>query len=891
MKSAFMRLPLLALWRKEFAGYSVHTFRQDLLAGITVGAVALPLALAFGVASGADAAAGLVTAILAGIIIAGLGGGSFQISGPTGAMSAILIVLAQRHGLPGIWTASLLAGIFLILLGVFRLGRYVSFIPSPVITGFTSGIALIIAIGQLDNVCGITTPQAENALEKVWYYIAHTPTFNIQALIVAGVVMLTMIIFPRITKTIPGSLVGLVLSTILVNKFGWDIPVIGEIPRTIVLDARLTWDTVPWNDLSKLVPPAVAIAALGAIESLLCGTVGATMSGSPFDSNQELVGQGIGNMIIPFLGGVPATAAIARSSVSIKSGGVTRLTSIIHAGVLLLSVFVLSPFIRAVPLAALGGVLFVTAWRMNEWEAIHFFTRRGVRHALSSMLVTMLATVALDLTQAILIGIAISALIYLRQSTESVSVTSAPVDTTRIRTHTSALTIPCSMHVYYLSGPLFFGSVHTVLESFETAREYHTIIISMRGTPLIDATGVQAIIQIVEEQQAHGGVVCLSGLQPAVEQVLRQSGILDMIGTHNIFWSADQAIVALDARYHTNDKPQSPDMLAPFPAHLTVADVMTRDVYEVEQTTPISEIVTLLVDQNLYWLPVVDQERHVVGIITEGDLLRRGIISLSVDMKQLLPLTERAAAVLALETYQQTAADVLMHTPVVVPSTMPLAEAAALMVQHTLKRLPVVNEQGHLVGVLARSDVLSTIAHIDQNAIEQPAAIHSDMPRQVGDVMHRDMPVVHMTTPLEDVLRIVLTSTYRRVVVLNEHRVIGLITDGDVLKRSMRHTRPGAVRRLMVWLQGGTLPGDLAVVLQGMVAADVMTNRIITISHTTPIIPAIQKLLAEDVVGLPVVDEDSGFQGWVDRSVLLQALVHMRSDYAPAPFTPTTGQE
>ncbi len=868
-----LRLTLLTLWQRECAGYRWGTFQRDLLAGVTVGAVALPLALAFGVASGADAAAGLVTAILAGFVIAALGGGAYQISGPTGAMSAVLIVLAQRYGLRGIWVASLLAGFFLVLLGLFRLGRYVAFIPSPVITGFTSGIALIIAIGQLDNVLGVTTPQAENALEKLLYYLVHPPVPDWHTLLIASVVIVVMLILPRLTKVVPGSLVGLVLASLLMVGMGWQVPVIGAIPRTILLDQHLTWSGIPWGSLGNLLPAAVAIAALGAIESLLCGAVGTNMTGQAFDSNQELIGQGIGNMLIPFFGGVPATAAIARSSVAIKSGAATRITSFVHAGLLLLSVFVLSPWISQVPLAALGGVLMVTAWRMNEWESIHFFARRGVRHALVGMLITMLATIALDLTQAILIGIAISALIYLRQSTESTSVTSAPVDTERIRArgHTFVTTGETT-HIYYLTGPLFFGNVHTVLEAFASAGDYHTLVISMRGVPLVDAMGVQALIQIVEAQRRRGGEVCLSGLQPGVEKVLSQAGVVDLVGTHNMFWSADQAIMTIAQRQRV--KHGNPSLYVPFPAHQTIADIMTRDVYAVTVHTPVSEIVTLLLDHTLRWLPVVDDQQRVVGVITEGDLLRRGVISLSVAMKQLLPLPERAAAVLALEAQSGRAADLLTPAPITVGSDASLDVAARQMVQHTLKRLPVVDDQGRLVGVLARGDLLGTVSETTAPSLELPMPFQGSMPQQIGDVMQRDIPVVQPATPLVDVLDAVLKSAHRRAVVLDDQTVVGLITDGDVLKRAARQVPPNLRQRLMLWLKGDVPPADLVVALQGQVAADVMTSRVVTVQTTMPIVPAIQHLIDEDVVGLPVVDAEHCFQGWIDRTLLLHALMH-----------------
>jgi SulP family sulfate permease len=408
------------MWRREFAGYNRATFQKDVLAGITVAAVALPLALAFGVASGADAAAGLVTAVLAGIVIGFLGGAPYQISGPTGAMSAVLIVVVTRYGLQGMWLATLLAGIMLALLGIFRLGRVVALIPGPVISGFTSGIAIIIAFGQLDNFLGIQTPVAENIIEKMRYYVEHGVTPDLQAVGVAALVMATMVLWPRFKfgQRIPGSLVGIILATLVVVLTDWQVPVIGLIPRTILLENRLNLSQIPWSDLSNLIVPAMSIAALGAIESLLCGAVAGNMTGIRLKNNLELIAQGLGNILIPLFGGVPATAAIARTSVNIKSGGVTRISPILHGVTLLLAVFFLAGVIGRVPLAALAGVLLVTAWRMNEWHSIRFYFSHRLKHAIIAFVITLIATVVLDLTQAILIGFGISTLIFMAQMSE-----------------------------------------------------------------------------------------------------------------------------------------------------------------------------------------------------------------------------------------------------------------------------------------------------------------------------------------------------------------------------------------------------------------------------------------------------------------------------------------
>ena len=385
----------LDLLKKEFHGYNSSVFIKDLLAGLTVAAVALPLALAFGVASNADAAAGLVTAVLAGVVIGLFSGAPYQISGPTGAMSAVLIVLVNRYGLQGVWIAGILAGIILILMGIFRFGKLISLIPAPVITGFTSGIAIIIILGQMDNALGINSPAAENTLAKLEYYFSHSLQPNWFAFGLVILVMAIMIIWPKwkIGKIIPGSLLAIFVVTLVTQLTGMDVPTIGTIPRSILLENRFSLSQMDWSLVSELIIPAMSIAALGAIESLLCGAVAGNMTGIRMHNSVELVAQGIGNIIIPFFGGIPATAAIARVSVNVKSGGKTRLTSIIHGFTLMIVAFSLASLIEKVPMAALAGVLIMTAWRMNEWASIRFIFNTKLKHAMIAFGITLLATV------------------------------------------------------------------------------------------------------------------------------------------------------------------------------------------------------------------------------------------------------------------------------------------------------------------------------------------------------------------------------------------------------------------------------------------------------------------------------------------------------------------
>lgn len=582
----------LRMLRREFAGYNRATMQKDVLAGITVAAVALPLALAFGVASGADAAAGLVTAVLAGVIIGLLGGAPYQISGPTGAMSAVLIVLVSRYGLQGMWFAALLAGIMLTLLGIFRLGRVVALIPAPVISGFTSGIAIIIALGQIDNFLGIKTPAAESVIEKMRYYAEHGISPNPEAILLALLVMATMLVWPRFKfgQRIPGSLVGIILATLVVVLTRWEVPVIGSIPRTILLENRLTFSQIPWADFQDLIVPAMSIAALGAIESLLCGAVAGNMTGIRLNNNLELIAQGVGNIVIPLFGGVPATAAIARTSVNIKSGGVTRLTPILHGVALLLAALLLAGIIGRVPLAALAGVLLVTAWRMNEWHTIRFYFSHRLKHAVIAFIITLTATVVLDLTQAILIGFGISTLIFMAQMSE-LRISRKPVEVERLTGLGEQFVHPGQdVAVYYLSGPLFFAAARRLLEFVESHdTPAATLILSIRGVPLVDATGVEVVRELLHRQRRGGGDVLLTSMDDRVQLLLERAGVLAELGADHVFWSADKAIAALGAT--VDNEPTATTSLQPalsLPNHSAQAAVESP-IMEGLMLTPFAE--------------------------------------------------------------------------------------------------------------------------------------------------------------------------------------------------------------------------------------------------------------------------------------------------------------
>jgi sulfate permease, SulP family len=543
------RRSLPTLLKDEFSGYSLAKFQQDALAGLTVAAVALPLALAFGVASGATAAAGLVTAIIAGLVIGLLSGAPYQISGPTGAMSAVLIVLVQKYGLQGIWMAGLISGVLLLIIGLLRLGRFIAFIPAPVITGFTSGIALIIFIGQVDNFFGVKTEATASALLKLVGYFKGGFTPSWQSILLGLVVILTMFLMPKKWNArFPASPLGIILATGLNWILNWPVAVIGKIPTTLLLADRLTFASLPWAQLPDFIAPALTITALGAVESLLCGAVASNMTGIRLQANQELIAQGVGNLLIPFFGGVPATAAIARTSVGIKSGGQTRLVSIIHALGILLSMFLLAPVMARIPLAALAGVLMVTAVRMNEWSSIRFMFGRFFKTDMLAFTITMLATITLDLTQAILLGTLLAGAIFLNKIA-SIEIEVQEVDPEKLKSKGIETAGKCQhVRVAFMTGPLFFAASGQFNEAFANLGDTHALILSMRGVPLLDTSGLEAIRHLNERLHAQGGTLMFAGMHDNARLMLERGGLVEEIGAENFFWSSDQAIVEAERR-------------------------------------------------------------------------------------------------------------------------------------------------------------------------------------------------------------------------------------------------------------------------------------------------------------------------------------------------------
>jgi SulP family sulfate permease len=534
----------ISILNKEFSGYNAQKLGRDLLSGVTVAAVAIPLALAFGVGSGATAASGMVTAVIAGLFIGAFSGASYQISGPTGAMSAILISLVAQYQLKGVFIACLISGVLLLIAGIFKLGDLVSFIPLPVITGFTSGIAVIIALGQINHLTGFVS-SGTSTLAKLSSYFTHPQRFDGTAFLIGAAVLLFIFLYPKkLNRYCPGSLAAILLATASAVIFQLPVPNVGEIPKTLFLQERLRWTDISLDNIQNLFIPAISIAALGLIESLLCGASAGRMKNEKLHGGQELVAQGIGNMVLPFFGGVPATAAIARTSVAIASGAQTRLTSIFHALILLLSMFALGDMMSAIPLSALAGVLIVTAWRMNEWHVIKDIFSKKIKTAMLQYLITMAATVVFDLTIAIIIGILFSIVTFIIKVSD-MQITVSDIDPNKLHDKIQYNDHHKRACVIYITGPLYFGTANRLEEKLSGFSEKELLIFSMRGVPLADISGIKVLEDLCLRLSEQNKAVYFTCIQPAVMEMFERCGMKEYIGEDRFFWSTDKVLSKL----------------------------------------------------------------------------------------------------------------------------------------------------------------------------------------------------------------------------------------------------------------------------------------------------------------------------------------------------------
>jgi sulfate permease, SulP family len=468
-------------------------FRGDLTGGLTAAVVALPLALAFAVASGVEPKAGLYTAIVAGVVAAVFGGSPVQITGPTGAMAVVLVGIVAKYGIEKVWIAGVMAGIIQIALGVAKLGRLVKFIPYPVTAGFTNGIAVIIFCGQLNNFFGLHLPNQEHFLQALWQTVTNLEGYNWLAIALALLTIGTKLLWNRINHSIPGSLVGLVVATIaaVIAKSQWhlEVPTIGLIPQSLPIPQGIPH----WNDfklIRELINPAIALAALGSIESLLAAVVADGMSVSDrHNSDRELIGQGLANMIVPFFGGIPATGAIARTAVNVRAGGKTRLSGVIHGVALAAIVLAFAPLASQVPLAALAGILMITSIRMMEWEAIGLLIHTTYAD-FGVMLLTWLVTVCFDLVLAVEVGLIAAGILFIKRMSE-LSLVKMPEDNVFLAG--VPLDFGKQIAIYRIDGPMFFGAAERFVSFLREAPEVKYLILRMRYVPSMDTTGLVAL--------------------------------------------------------------------------------------------------------------------------------------------------------------------------------------------------------------------------------------------------------------------------------------------------------------------------------------------------------------------------------------------------------------
>ncbi len=525
--------------------YSKQTFISDLMAGIIVGIVALPLAIAFGIASGVSPEKGIITAIIAGFIISFLGGSKVQIGGPTGAFIVIVYGIIAQYGEKGLIVATIMAGVLLILLGLFKLGTIIKFIPYPIVVGFTSGIAVTIFTTQIKDLFGMTTESVPaEFLEKWACYFQHIGTIDLYSTAVGILSIVIIFLTPRFSRKIPGSLIAIVVMTVavfLLKRYA-GITSIETIGDRFQIKASLPGIAVPemsWAVVKSLFPAAVTIAVLGAIESLLSATVADGVTGDKHDSNQELLAQGTANLITPFFGGIPATGAIARTMTNINNGGKTPVAGLIHAVVLLLILLCLGPLTKHIPMACLAGVLVVVAYNMSEWRTFRALMSNP-KSDVAVLLVTFLLTVLFDLTVAIEVGLVIACLLFMKRvaETTNISVLTDEIDPNAdvdVALNAEHLTIPDGVEVYEIDGPYFFGIANKFEEQMVMLHDRPQIrIIRMRKVPFIDSTGIHNLTILCKTSQREGIRIILSGVNEQVHKTLEQAHFYDLLGEENI---------------------------------------------------------------------------------------------------------------------------------------------------------------------------------------------------------------------------------------------------------------------------------------------------------------------------------------------------------------------
>ena len=536
---------------KTMKDYSKEQFVKDVTAGVIVAIIALPLSIALAISSGVSPEKGIYTAIVAGFLISFLGGSRVQIGGPTGAFMVIVYGIVAKHGIEGLAIATVLAGVMMILMGLLRLGSVIKYIPYPVTTGFTSGIAVVIFSSQIKDFFGLKIDNVPaDFIDKWSVYFKNVHTFNWQALLVGAVALAIIIFWPRVSRKIPGAFIALIVTSAAVKFLGMDVETIGT--RYGEISAALPVFHAPQITLSKiseLILPAFTIAVLGSIESLLSAVVSDGMIGGKHRSNMELVAQGTANIASALFGGIPATGAIARTVANVKNGGRTPVAGMVHSVTLLLILVLFMPFVKLVPLASLAAVLIVVAYNMSEWREFKGFFK-SPKSDIAVLLLVFVLTVVIDLVKAIEIGLILAAFLFMKRMTDVSNVSNINMDASEEESEnfdfaqeSKRIACPRYIQVYEINGPFFFGATDKFLTAMESLdRKTETLIIRMRNVPAMDATALKAFRSVIKNCKRKHISLLITGINPQPLEVLKKTGIFEIIGENHFFYEVEDAI-------------------------------------------------------------------------------------------------------------------------------------------------------------------------------------------------------------------------------------------------------------------------------------------------------------------------------------------------------------
>lgn len=524
--------------------YSKQQLVKDLTAGVIVAIIALPLSIALALASGVGPEQGLYTAIVAGFVISFLGGSRVQIAGPTAAFASIVAGIVAENGFSGLVLATVIAGILLIVMGLFKLGSLIKFIPYTITTGFTTGIAITIVIGQIKDFLGLTFVNSPiETVDKVKEVVSCIATFNWQALVIGAVSLLILIVTPKFLKKIPASIIAIVVCAALVKIFDMNVNTIGDLYTISSAAPKLSVPEFSIDTVKAIMPDAFTIAVLAAVESLLSCVVADGMIGSRHNSNMELIAQGAGNICSALFGGIPATGAIARTAANIKNGGRTPIAGMVHAVVLLAVLLVLMPYASLIPMPTIAAILFIVAYNMSEWREFVAIIKHSPKSDTLILVVTFVLTVVFDLVVAICVGIVLSTVMFMKRMSD---VTDAygwkEIDESTDTENVNLKVIPDGVMVYEITGPIFFGASTKIADVIKSS-DKKVLVLRMRSVPAIDATGIHSFESIIKVCEKKGATLIMSHVNEQPMKVLKKSGMYKKIGKENICNNIDEALV------------------------------------------------------------------------------------------------------------------------------------------------------------------------------------------------------------------------------------------------------------------------------------------------------------------------------------------------------------